>query len=424
MSAIARCVRLGVVAAVIGAWMAAPMRARGDGMVVPPRDYKGSLEERAQEALILFHAGDEAHPASEDLILKIHVEGDASSFAWVVALPNEPTTAPEDGKLFEELHRYVQWRKVREKGSAGSTPAPSGAATETKSAAVEVISRKDVGSYDVAVVREKGPGTLNAWLADNGYRSVEGADDLFEWYRTKKYVFACVRVRDAAREEGAAADLHPLRFTFATGGRDGIYFPMRLTGLQSSRFDVNLYVLYGKWLNDRLNGFGYAHRGFTLNWRDYDGPGCEPNAGKRWSDPLSDPYLRDYADFFPAVTGLCQKLHPGERYYLTNLRATALAPRDVRDWPDDLWLFPYYTDPKAVPRDARKDGPASSAYPNPEAMLAASPAGGPVRWRPSWSREGLIALALVAVGLPVGAVFLLAGRRSRRRAVPWKPDGS
>ena len=392
---VARWVRLGVVAALVGAWMVIPSRARGDGMVVPMRDYKGSLEERAQEALILFHAGDEARPATEDLILKIRVEGDASAFAWIVALPNEPTTAPEDGKLFEELHRYVQEQKTRARADksvktteAKAAPAPSGAA------AVEVISRKDVGSYDVAVVREKEPGTLNAWLADNGYRRVEGADDLFEWYRKKNYVFACVRVNDAAREKGTAADLHPLRFSFATGGRDGVYFPMRLTGLQSSRFDVNLYILYNKWLNDRLNGFGFAHRGFTLNWRDYDGPQCVPNAGKRWSDPGHDPYLGSFAHLIPAVTKLCQKLHPGERYYLTNLQASSLAPGDVRAWADDLWLFPYYTDPRTVPHDARKDGPASSAYPNPEAMLpAASPTRGPVRWRPMWSREGLIAAA-------------------------------
>ena len=355
---------LGLIAALVGGLgLGATPRVRADGMVVAPRDYKGSLEEKAQEALILFHAGDETRPAAEDLILKIRVEGDVASFAWVIALPNEPTTGPEDGKLFEELHRYVELRKVHQRNAMSkSAPWPVGAAAPK--AAVEVISRKDVGSYDVAVVREKEAGTLNAWLADNGYRRVEGADDLFEWYRKKKYVFACVRVNDAAREKGAAADLHPLRFSFATGGRDGVYFPMRLTGLQSSAFDVNLYVLYGKWLNDRLNGFGYAYRGFTLNWRDFDGPECEPNAGKRWSDPASDPYLRGFTTFIPTVTKLCQKLHPGERYYLTNLRATGLVPRDVRDWSDDLWLFPYYTDPTTVPSDAREGGPASASYPN------------------------------------------------------------
>src|SRR4051794_1521028 len=140
--------------------LAAPPRARADGMVVAPRDYKGSLEERSQEALILFHAGDEGRSASEDLILKIRVEGDVSSFAWVVALPNEPTTAPEDGKLFEELHRYVERRKADQRKRTVKSEMPTGDAAPAPKSAVEVISRKEVGSYDVAVVREKEPGTL------------------------------------------------------------------------------------------------------------------------------------------------------------------------------------------------------------------------------------------------------------------------
>jgi hypothetical protein len=384
-------------------------------MVVPPKDYKGSLEERGQEALIVFHAGDETKPATEDLILKIRVEGDASSFAWVVALPNEPTTAPEDGKLFEELHRYVQQQKQRAQWAKASEGLAGPAAPAAKSAEpVEVISRKDVGSYDVAIVREKEPGTLNAWLLDNGYRRVEGADDLFEWYRKKNYVFACVRVNDAALAKGAAAELHPLRFTFATGGRDAAYFPMRLTGLQSSRFDVNLYVLYGKWLNDRLNGFGYAFRGFALNWRDYDSPQCEPNAGKRWSDPASDPYLGSFAGVIPTVTKLCQKLHPGARYYLTNLQAHDLAPRDVRAWADDLWLFPYYTDRKVIPYDARPGGPASAAYPDPSVLLFPEVPDSP-RQTP-FSLPAAFAPAIAFVALLAAAAMLMGVRRWKARA--------
>ena len=408
---VARCVRLGFVAALLGAGVV-PTRARGDGMVVPPKDYKGSLEERSQEAILLFHAGDEARPATEDLILKIRVEGDAASFAWVIALPGEPTVAPEDGKLFEELHRYVQEQQSRARANKSSGAAGEKSAVAPGPTAVEVIKREDVGSYDVAVVREKEPGTLNAWLDSHGYRRVDRADDLFEWYRKKNYVFACVRVNDAARAKGVAADLHPLRFSFATGGRDGIYFPMRLTGLQSARFDVNLYVLYDKWLNDRLNGFGYANRGFALNWRDYDSPACEPNAGKRWSDPGADPYLGSFAYLVPTVTKLCQKLHPGGRYYLTNLQAFGLDPADVRSWPDDLWLFPYYTDPRVVPHDARKDGPASSAYPDPAAMVPTALAVVAARGK---NLAVPIALGVVAIGLPVVAIGLV-GRRSKRPA--------
>ena len=92
----------------------------------------------------------------------------------------------------------------------------------------------------------------------------------------------------------------------------------------------------------------------TLNWRDFDGPKCKANAGKTWSDPSGDPYLAPYAAKVPTLTKYFQKRHPGERFYLTNLIAYGLKPDDVRDWSDDLWMFPYYTDPTFVPYDLRK----------------------------------------------------------------------
>jgi hypothetical protein len=192
---------------------------------------------------------------------------------------------------------------------------------------------------------------------------------------------------------------------------------MRLTGLQSSAFDLNLYVLYGKWLNDHINGFGFAHRGLVLSWRDYDGPECEPNAGKRWSDPSSDPYLRSFAFAVPTVTKLCQKLHPGERYYLTDLQARGLNPRDVRAWVDDLWLFPYYTDPKTIPHDARPGGPASAAYPNLGVMVPAeSTRTGPGTLTSRFRTVAVSVLVLAAVG---ATWTWLAQRRPGR---PHKPD--
>jgi hypothetical protein len=76
---------------------------------------------------------------------------------------------------------------------------------------------------------------------------------------------------------------------------------------------------------------------------------------------------------FPTLTKLIQKLHPGEPYYLTNIRATNLNPRSVRDWSDDLWLFPYYTDKAFAPFDARPGGPASAAYPRVAVTPPSSP---------------------------------------------------
>ena len=196
-------------------------------------------------------------------------------------------------------------------------------------------------------------------MKKEGFQELKNAEDTIGYYREKGYVFACMKVADTALSKSGSADLHPLRFTFETGGRDGIYFPMKMTGLQKDKFDVNLYVFYRAWLNDHLNGFGFEHRGFALNWRDYDSEDCKPNAGKTWSAPKSDPYLKNYASKIPELTRFFQTRHPGKRFYMTNIRAEGLKPKHVREWDNDLWMFPFYTDKMMVPYDAREGGAAA-----------------------------------------------------------------
>lgn len=351
-------------------------QATADGKLFAPRDYQGSLEERSQEAIIVFNQGDKRTSSVEDLILKIRVVGPVEQFAWVVPLPNQPVTAREDPKLFEELFRYVEARRQelvsREKKNFGGT---FGAAAE-KEEGVEVLSREVVGSFDVAVVRERNRGALHDWLIREGYQGLENADDVIGHYRDKGYVFACVKVTDAAvadlkradraktpygSNEEQAADLHPLRFTFETGGRDGIYFPMKMTGLQTEPFDVNLYVFYRAWINDRLNRFGYEHQGFVRRFRDWDTPKCTPNAGKLWCKAKHDPYLARYAKRMPTVVDFFKERHMDKRFYLTNIQARGVKPDEVRRWKNDLWLFPYYIDRDFTPYDARPGEPGAPA---------------------------------------------------------------
>jgi hypothetical protein len=330
----------------------------GDGMLKGPASYRGSLEEHAQEAIIIFQASTVPGEAVEDLILKIAVEGEAAGFAWVIPFPRQPDVDKADPRLFQELFDYVSFRErmnMEKKfaGAGGFLGGPDG---------VDVLARKIVGTYEVAVVRENSPGALNEWLRAEGYQTITEGEDVVEFYRKKEYVFVCVKVSDAALKAKAAVDLHPLRFSFKTGGRDGIYFPMKLTGLQRAAFDVNLYVFYQAWLNDGLNQYGYEHRGFRLKHRDWDSPKCTPNAGKDWSRPALDPFLRDAARRIHTVADFLQKSHPGKRFYLTNIQAHGLKPDEVRQWPDDLWLFPYYVRKGYVPRDALPGGPACAAY--------------------------------------------------------------
>lgn len=345
-----------------------------DGKVVAPRDYKGSLEESAQEAILILReeriklrsadgraTNREGVRAVQDLVVKIDVKSDAAlaSFGWVLPFPSTPQVFREDAAIFRELFDYVQRRKARVSKGARGAKLASG---EAKAKGVEVLERKFVGSFDVAIVREKGEGRLNAWLEQEGFQTLKDAEDVLGFYRRKNYVFACIKVRDAALDAKKARALHPLRFTFSTGGRDALYFPMKMTGLQSAPFDVNLYVFRPSWINDKLNRYGFVHRGFRLMWRDYDSKTCKANAGKTWSSPADDAYLAPFARKLEATTRFFQKLHPGERFYLTNLQARQLRPEDVRQWRDDLWLFPYYTDRAFVPYDARAGACASELW--------------------------------------------------------------
>ena len=131
-----------------------PNALQGDGKVIAPRNYNGSLEETGQEAIIIFRSGNEEHSAVEDLILKIRVEGDADHFAWVIPFPNPPETFKEDSGIFRELFDYVQQRKIDSwKKKSKGTDKKDGAAN--KAEAVEVISRKIVGDFEITVVRGK-----------------------------------------------------------------------------------------------------------------------------------------------------------------------------------------------------------------------------------------------------------------------------
>ena len=276
-----------------------------DGKVFGPRSYQGSLEEQSQEAILISTPG-----AVQELILKIAVKGDIDRFAWVVPFPTEPKVGKEDAVLFVELFNYVESRLVDRRRAAA---AGSRGKSEKEGKSVDVLRRMPVGSYDVALVRENEAGALNRWLVAEGYHGLgDHSEDVLRFYREKKFVFACIKVRDATAEEKQYLELHPLRFTFRTGRDEGIYFPMKLTGLQKDPFDITLYVFHRYWI-DNISPRSYEHQGFRLEYRDWDSTDCVANGGKLYANPREDPFLKSKAALLPATARLFQQLHPEDR---------------------------------------------------------------------------------------------------------------
>jgi hypothetical protein len=345
--------------------LGAPGSLCADGKMVPPVEYEGSLEETAQEAIIIFTNKDGV--GVEDMILKVSVAQAPENFGWVIPFPTPPEIEKADERLFNQLYKYVERQLQYKARQKEKKMILVGAKTESKDAGVEVLARKTVGAYETAIVREETSGALNKWLADNGFQTLEGGEDVIEYYRALGFVFACIKVSGQTLKFKEVADLHPLRFRFKTGGRDGIYFPMKMTGLQTEPFDVNLYVFYKSWLNDSLNRYGFTDRGFSLKYRDWDCEKCEPNAGRSWDTPEEDRVIKHggSTNSLSQIRALFQDSYSWERFYLTNIQAFGVRPEEVRNWSGDLWLFPHYTDLEMIPYDARIGGPANIIYQTP-----------------------------------------------------------
>jgi len=402
------------------------------GLVVAEQNFAGNasnppINVRVQDAIIFFHSGREAGESHEDLILRITVEGDGSNFAWILPFPATPTIIREDACLFDELKYYTRIRSSRPTGPVGErsswlgysqrgTPQlgiPSLAQVRMARRPTHTTRDESLGDFEWTLVPETQAGGVEAWLRQCGYLPLgEEAKKMLAFYRENDYVFVCVKVRGVQLRHAGPVALPPLRFSFATGGRDGIYFPLRLAGLQQNAFDVNLYVFYKAWLNDHVSRFGHDHRGFTLRYRDWDTPACVRNAGKAYSDPRHDPFLRDHADGLAQFSKLCQRLHPGEPYYMTHLTGGSLDPSAVRNWSDELWLFPNYVDPTFVPHDVRPGGPAAHAWPH---VLVPEDANPITQFTATYPWLGMVLGYGIAVFCGVTFTLVCIGVKQRKR---------
>jgi len=217
----------GVLLAVV-AWR----QAQADGCFVWRRG--ADLNEPSQKAVLLWRGG------RETLVLQVKYEGPAEDFAWIVPLPARPeVTAIKPKKApFEELSLYTQRRRKWGYRGAGR-PAAQGLD------AVQVLERKVVGVYDVAVLAAADPKALSDWLNRNGYAFPPHRTDVLEHYTKKKWVYVAMRIdREALGTDRVkklrVGELQPIRFLFPA--KEMVY-PLRISSVNAGRTEVLLYVL-------------------------------------------------------------------------------------------------------------------------------------------------------------------------------------
>jgi hypothetical protein len=217
--------------------------------------------------------------SSERLIVSTSFTGPQGEYAWVMPLPATPNVQGVSNGILPTLHTMCRprlevvprsylfiiafaatlWLAVFVRRNRALVVAllvliiavpwiygyflaalekrPSKTAAEAPAeAGVSVQQRLRVGEYDVATVTARSSRALLDWLKENGFKVGPGIAPALDNYIRDGWCFTVYRFSPLA----GSARSHPLSFTFPA--RKAVY-PMRLTGVESKRLKLELFVL-------------------------------------------------------------------------------------------------------------------------------------------------------------------------------------
>ncbi len=173
-------------------------------------DVPGSaVEVAAETALIVW---DEA-TKTEHFVRAASFASTSADFGFLVPTPTRPTVEEADPAVFRTLTSTTAPRTqtivktVRPELSCGSLRTETfsaGGAVRSQPGGVEVLEKKKVGDYDVAVLKADDAGPLREWLDKNGY---DARPQLAEWlkvYVQNKWVLTAFKISTDRPAKAAA----------------------------------------------------------------------------------------------------------------------------------------------------------------------------------------------------------------------------
>jgi hypothetical protein len=280
-----------------------------------PRDYKGTISQSSQEA-VLFH-----HDGREELILKINyqIKGDTlpDRFAWVITVPAEPDHYEvADGGLFKEV---FDWCETLTRGR-GPNKGEGGLSLGAHGLVIGKPVR--VGPYEIQPVKALGRealGALNAWLQSHGFPQEDPRHMVY--FVDNQFTFLCVKFDPPRGQKTVAAEggAVPLHLSFKS---QRPYYPLRFSSRQGV-FDVNLYVLTKKPFDFKQSGDSLRR----INWVKGSAPENIAVAPRTFPKLLQDVYGKTR---FKEDTG---------RWYLNILRTREVNKGNaIARWEDDIFF--------------------------------------------------------------------------------------
>lgn len=250
-----RLVRVGLMGLLLLLGFAEPVMACGCGIYIPR---EGEANVGQERALVRWDG------AREDIVLSLGVLGQSQEAAIILPIPSRADVKLAPTNLFDELaemtkprvQEEIEWVFGMGVGSSAMPDAVGGAPR-----GVNVLSRQNIGPFDVANLEASDKQALKDWLDENEFQLDASVIDLMQPYVDENWTFVAVRLRPENAGQELGGDLQPLWISFAS---DKLVYPMRASANAENAQTLYLYILAAHRI-EKENAFG-ASRVSYADW--------------------------------------------------------------------------------------------------------------------------------------------------------------
>jgi hypothetical protein len=179
--------------------------------------------------------------SQEKLLIQTKYEGPAEEMVWIVPVPSQPTVEAGDPNVFEQLSIDTYSPDLSYTDFVGLRVYSAGI-PRTRDGPVEW--RRQIGAYDVVLLRPVGEETVIEWLNANEFGVPDKAVSVLEDYIREQWWMVAAKIHpdsltDITREKLAQGLLHPLEMTFAS---PACLYPLRLTSIAAGPVEELIYI--------------------------------------------------------------------------------------------------------------------------------------------------------------------------------------
>jgi hypothetical protein len=202
----------------------------------------------------------------EDIVMSLGVLGGSKEAAVILPIPSRADVKLANDKLFDELDELTkplvqEQRELAFNLSLGASAMPPEGAVGAGAPPVTVLSRQNVGPFDVANLEATDASALKNWLDENGFQLEPRIADILQPYIDQGWTFVAVRLQPDQAAAELGGDLTPLWIAFDS---QELVYPMRASANADNSQSLNLYILADHRI-DKQNAFG-ASRVSYANW--------------------------------------------------------------------------------------------------------------------------------------------------------------